>query len=257
MKKGSQRLISLLIIIFILLSFSSCYGYVPFKIPFKIPKVLQGSGNVITESRSVKDFNRVSMTWFGELNITQGEEESLIVKAEDNIMKYIFTEVREDTLYLGFDTKKYKIILPSKPIEYNLRLKELVDLDIAGSAIIDSESIESDYLDVKLSGSAKVNIDSLKGKKLDINVSGSGKIELAGEVNEQNIKISGSGNYNAKDLHSENVNLKVSGSGKANIWATESLDVNISGSGNVNYYGNPTVRSSISGSGKINNLGNR
>lgn len=257
MKNRSVKIICLIAIMSVLLSISGCYSYFPIKIPFKIPGVIQGSGNIVTESRSVSNFNRISMSWVGNLIITQGEEESLTVKAENNIMQYIITEVRDDTLYLGFDTEKYKIILPGKPVEYNLKLKNIVGLNVSGSGNIESDSIETDSIDFNLSGLTNVNIRMLKAERLNIKISGSSNVGLIGKVNEQDIKISGSGSYDAGDLFSKKVNLKVSGSGKTTIWATESLDVNISGSGTVEYYGNPTIRSSISGSGKINSLGEK
>ena len=218
---------------------------------------VRGSGNIITEDRSVSNFNSISMSGSGEIIITQDDEESLTVEVDDNIMQYIITEVKGKTLHLGFDTSKFKSVSPSRQVKYNLKLKDLIGLTVSGSGKVESESIETDDLDIKISGSGDVKIDSLTAEKLDVDIKGSGDFNLAGEVNSQDINISGSGNYNAGDLQSETVKLNISGSGNATVWATELFDVRVSGSGNANYYGKPTVNSSISGSGKINSLGEK
>ena len=66
-------------------------------------EVIKGSGNVITESREVSGFNGVSHTGIGRVTITQGDTESLTIQADDNLMEYITSEVKNDTLELGFD----------------------------------------------------------------------------------------------------------------------------------------------------------
>ena len=40
-------------------------------------RTIKGSGNVVTEERTVSGFDRVALSGFGKVIITQGEEESL------------------------------------------------------------------------------------------------------------------------------------------------------------------------------------
>ena len=42
------------------------------------PSVIQGSGNVVVEARSVSDFNRVSLSGSGEVVITMSPKRSLV-----------------------------------------------------------------------------------------------------------------------------------------------------------------------------------
>lgn len=219
-------------------------------------RIIRGSRNLVTESRSVSDFDRVSLSGSGEVVITQGEEESLTVETDDNVMQYVATEVRGGTLYLGFDTKRVKSISPTR-LRFTLSVKDLVGVDVSGSGSVDSASIDTDRLDVAVSGSGDVRIDSLTAEDVEVRISGSGDVELAGEVTGQDITISGSGKYHAGDLSTETVEITISGSGDATVWTTESLDARISGSGSVDYYGEPQTSFSGSGSGEINSLGER
>ncbi len=217
---------------------------------------VRGSRNLITESRNVSNFDRVSLSGSGEVLITQGGEESLTVETDDNIMQYVTTEVRSGTLYLGFDTERNKSISPSR-LRFTLGVDDLVGLNISGSGDMTAASLDTDRLDVKVGGSGDVRIDSLATGAVDVQISGSGEIELAGEADGQDITISGSGEVRTGDLQSETVEVRISGSGDATVWATESLDARITGSGSVRYYGSPTVNSSGSGSGKISSLGEK
>ena len=216
-------------------------------------RTIRGSGNLLTESRSVKDFDRVNLHGCGQVVITQGGDESLVVETDDNIMPHVRTVVKDRTLDLDFDPK-HKNVSPTR-LQFTLNVKDLVGLKISGSGDMMAASLDTDRLDVRVSGSGNVGIDSLTAKNTRVRISGSGNAELAGEVTGQNVGISGSGKYVAQDLHSETVKAKISGSGSATVWVTESLNARISGSGVMNYYGKPKVRSKISGSGGIKSQG--
>ena len=65
-----------------------------------VGRTLRGSGDIITENREVSGFDRVSLSGFGEVTIEVGEKESLTVTTDDNIMPYVHTEVKNNTLIL-------------------------------------------------------------------------------------------------------------------------------------------------------------
>ena len=214
---------------------------------------VRGSGNVISESRSVSNFSRVSLSGSGELIITQGGGESLTIEADDNLMQYLESEVRGDTLHLG--SKRNTNVNPTRAIRYNLGIIELNSLNLSGSGRAEANSIDTDSLDIGVSGSGNVRINTLGADSLTVRISGSGEFELGGRVVDQEIRISGSGDYFARELESKTTKITVSGSGKATVWVIDSLDVNISGSGSVDYYGQPAINMLGSGSGNLNNLG--
>ena len=63
--------------------------------------VVTGSGHLATETRSVSGFDQVELAIRGELIITQGDQESLEIEAEDNLLDYIETTTYGDTLVIG------------------------------------------------------------------------------------------------------------------------------------------------------------
>jgi hypothetical protein len=218
----------------------------------KATGVIQGSGNVVTEDRPVSDFNRVSLTGVGEVIITQREEESLTVKADDNLMPYIKAKVENGTLLIGFtDEVKNKHIRHSEQIKFNLSVKDITGLDISGAGVVNAASLDTDRLEIVVGGAGDVSIRSLTTEELVVHLNGAGNVELAGQVAEQDIEINGFGAYQAAKLESQTAIVGVNGAGSATLWATNTLDVQIPGAGSVTYYGNPHVTKKITGVGMI------
>ena len=188
-----------------------------------------GSGNIATETRDVHDFDRAVISGTSKLLLTQGEGESLTITADDNLMSYIESEVRDGTLFLG----NKEGILPSQPIRFKLNVKEIVMLDISGIVNVETGDIATQQLDIHVSGTSTLHMSKLETQELVINLNGSTKVELM-----------------------ESVDVTISGSNDAIVWATDFLNIEASGIGNVGYYGNPQVTQTGSGNTHINGLGN-
>jgi hypothetical protein len=217
--------------------------------------VITGSGDLITETRQVSNFDRIELSGSGEVIVTQGGSESLSIETDDNVMKHVKAEVEGGTLKLGFE-EGVSIISSTRLIFY-VGVDDLTGVAISGSGDVETDMLETDSLEAAVSGSGDVRIADLTTGEVKASISGSGEIDLAGEAAAQDITISGSGQYLAADVCSESVSVSISGAGDATVCATGTLDANISGSGSVDYYGRPSVNSSGSGSGKINNLGDK
>lgn len=215
-----------------------------------------GSGKVVKETREVSGYDAIELYGVGDATIVQGDNEGVIIEAEDNLLPYLVTEVIGGELRIGFKNEGVRYSYqPTKPIKYTIQVKDIARIRLTGSANVNSDKLESSKLDIDVSGSGKINIQDLKTDSMKVGVSGSGDFQVAGVATEQSIKISGSSNYKAADLECVNVTVNVTGSGNVTIWAKESLDVQLSGSSNISYYGSPKVTQSVTGSAKIKSLG--
>ena len=216
-------------------------------------KSINGSGNIIKESRLVSGFHKVSISGSGHLFVSQGNNESLEIECDDNIAPHIRTIVKNGTLKIG---PKEATLNPSEPIRYNLSLKNINALKTSGSVLVKGDLLRTESLSVAMSGSGKFSLRSLEAQSIEFDISGSGEIDIeSGNSKNQRISISGSGEFSAPNLKSENIDLTISGSGKAKVWVTNELSIKISGSGKLYYYGSPIISTSISGSGKLEGLG--
>jgi hypothetical protein len=211
-------------------------------------RTVHGSGQTVTENRHISNFNRVSVSGDGELTLAQGNDESLSVEADDNLLPYIVSDVKGGQLSLGPQNVNLR---STRPIRYHLTVKDLSALHLSGSVRGEVEHLKTDRLALSISGSGRMTIAQLDARLLSTHISGSGSTRAGGHVQRQEIHISGSGDHLAPELQSAEAEAHISGSGHANLWVDDTLKASISGSGHVEYRGNATVDSHISGSGRV------
>ncbi len=212
------------------------------------------SGVTRTETREVSGFNAVSVSSFGELQIRQGEVESLTIEAPSDYLRYLETSVVNGTLNIS--TRRGFVGAPVRRVVYNLTVKDLKDLSFSGAGTVKvMGGLKSDDLRLNLSGAGSIEIDSLAAESLTVNFSSAGAIVVAGKVNKQSVTMSGVGSYEAGDLESGSTEVVLTGAGSAVVWAHDTLKVTVSGVGSVGYYGNPQVTQNISGLGSVNSKG--
>ena len=240
-----------------------------------IPYMVTGSGIVDSEAREVRDFDAVSLENMGNVYITVGNTEKLTIEAEDNLLPLLTSEVKNGTLKL--DVVRGRNIDPTKPITYNLTVKNLKDITLAGSGNIYSAPLEANKMTVILAGSGNINleevtsadfnvtiagsgnihVDEIVSENVDAAINGSGDIHIAGEAPKQDLGVFGSGSYLAGDLQTETMNIDIAGSGNVTVWVTEHLSATVNGSGNISYYGRPTIDHIDNGSGTLRSLGEK
>lgn len=218
----------------------------------------RGSGNVISESRAVSNFHGVVLAGIGELNITQGDTEALTIQAEDNLMPLLTSEVKDGVLTIGAKPGlEATSFFPTKPVKYDLRVKNLDSIQLSGAGSILAPSLKGDTLTLGTSGAGNVNLNQLDVKQLKTTLSGAGSMTVAGQGDTQTATVSGLGSYNAGDFKTNTTDVTLTGAGSATVWAQQTLNGKISGAGGINYYGSPQVTSSITGVGAFKQLGTK
>lgn len=218
----------------------------------------RGSGNVISETRAVSNFHSVVLAGIGELNLTQGDTEALTIQAEDNLMPLLTSEVKDGVLTIGVKTGTAETsIVPTKPVRYDLRVKNLDSIQLSGAGNIIAPSLKSETLKLGTSGAGNVNLNQLDVKQLVVTLSGAGNMTVAGQGDSQQVTVSGLGSYNAGDFKTNMTDISLTGAGSATVWAEQTLNGKISGAGSINYYGSPQVTSSVSGIGAVKQLGTK
>jgi len=210
--------------------------------------VISESGEVITEHYGVKDFDKIKLRGKGDIFLTQGEEYLLNIKANENVLRRLSVDVKDNTLIIK-NRAFFSFTLDS--IEIHVTMPEVKNIKVEGSGdILGQTKIQAENLNIFIAGSGDVNLN-LNVEKLNTNIAGSGNANYVGFAREHIFSVSGSGDLHAFDLETRDSKVSISGSGDIEVFATKTLDIIISGSGDVYYKGNPTISQSISGSGDI------
>lgn len=217
-------------------------------------KRIKGSGNVITEERSVGSYDGIGLSGWFDVELVAGSEGRITLRGDDNLLEHLETEVKDGVLQIrpekGYNLEasswKGSGILVTVPVE------SIDHVAMSGSGDITGKTrIKSDRLHVAMSGSGDIALDMEAGA-LEVALSGSGDISLSGAADQVEIRVSGSGDVKAYDLEARNVEAVVAGSADIRVTATESLMARVSGSGDIHYRGNPAkVDTKTSGSGDV------
>jgi hypothetical protein len=206
-------------------------------------------------TRKVDHFRNIHLAGPGQLHITQSDREHLTIEAPDHMLPEIESTVRDGNLYLGYRSPKLVSLQNwREELVYRLTLVDIDAITLSGSGRITAPDLDTDEIRLCSTGSGPISIDELTADSIHSTISGSGRIVVAGDVESQQLLISGAGTYAAEGLISDFVSLKISGAGSATVAVHHDLDVVITGSGKVHYMGHPEVTKQISGSGEITRM---
>ena len=216
-------------------------------------KHIEGNGNIITQSRNIKNAHRVKLAGSFDVELTQGANTSVEVIGDDNILPFIITTEHDG--FLIIKTKDHLSYNSTDGIKIKITTPRLENLQLArsGNIIGKGKFVGSEKLVLKIAGSGDIKLE-VNTPTITSDIAGSGSITLAGETKEETINIAGVGNYLAETLMAENAKVKIAGSGDVKLFVSTNLDVNIAGVGSVFYKGNPTVKQKVAGSGDVKKI---
>jgi len=214
-----------------------------------------GSGNVVKEARTLENLTGVVLSEEGDLFIDVGEQEQLIIEAEDNLQEYLIAEVRNGIL----DIKKLPenvTLNATKPIRYYLTVKELKALTIKNSGDAEVTEVNTEIFSIRITGSGSVHVNTLNVRRFDMELTSSGNLTVGdGEADEQYIRLSSSGEYDGENVICQKAYVRLTSSGNATINVLERLEADLSSSGNVYYVGSPkVVYKDSSSTGRVHSL---
>ena len=213
-------------------------------------QALQGNGVLKSETRNASGFKGIQIGGGFKVELTQGNKESVRIEAEENLLPYIKTEVKNGILHVYSD----KSWNSTKGMTAYITLKELQHLGISGGVKVDGKSVfKTNTIKMDLSGGSKVAL-ALNADKLDADISGASKVNLTGKADDVRLDLSGATNIVAEELVAKNVRVEASGASKVKVYAKDNLEINASGASAVYYKGSPKITSDTSAASRISKL---
>jgi hypothetical protein len=190
---------------------------------------IKGSGTSKTEQRNVSGFREIEAGGAVNLEVDAGNEFSVTVEADDNLLQYIKTEVNGNSLKIYSEGK----ISPTAKLNVKISMPALEGLDISGASDAKVVNVKADSFELKASGASEITIN--------------------GEANDLKAEASGASEINAENLRAENATVDASGASSAIVSANDTLDVEASGASKIYYTGEPkNIKQNASGASSIN-----
>jgi len=262
------------------------------KMDIELPNRISGSGNIISEKREVnKSFNKIYVSNAFDVEVLQANEFEVVVKADDNLMPHIVTEIVDNTLKIKFENnltiKTYKDITVYVKMprieELKATLSSTIDvkntintsdlilkttstgeinlLEVNAKSVIAEASSSSEISIEKLfatefkahgTSTADIDVQYLEADIVDISASSSSDVELKGKALDLTISASSTATVDAKELWVNNVIVTASSSATAKVYPIISLKAKASSTADVHYYNEPkTINKETSSSGEV------
>jgi hypothetical protein len=218
------------------------------------------SGNRVSETRPLQSIHAVRFAMSGELVIRFGDKQEIELEADENVLPFIETSVRNDELIISLapgswlrTKKKLRATLTVPALEAvhaassgDIRVAPWTGnrLSVASSSSgdVNVKSIDATSIDLRSSSSGDIRIGRVSAKQLRADLGSSGDIRIgSGRTAAQRIRIRSSGDYEAHSMSSLNADIRSSSSGDASVWVTRRLRSSKSSSGDIRVRGNPLV----------------
>ncbi|MCC7563034.1 MAG: DUF2807 domain-containing protein [Methanobacterium sp.] len=183
---------------------------------------LPGTGN---QTPDISGVTNVALNGPGTLIIQQGNNESIRIEADDNLMSKISTTVSGNSLSINNLNS-----VSNRAVKIYITLKDLNSLTTNGGGDSEVTDLNTDSLTVTLDN---------------------GKMTLSGNIDNLIATINGGGTIAAKDLVSQKATATINGEGKATLNIVNTLNAVVNGGGSIKYSGNPQVKQQVNGLGSI------
>jgi len=178
---------------------------------------VKGNGNLASEMRKLSNFKAIEITiGYDKILVNCGEEPSLHISGDENILPLITTRISKGILRIESDST----------------FETKADSEI----IINVKSLKEFTFD----GVGETVIQNVNSEKFTCNINGVGSCELNGKVESFYVSVNGVGSVNARQLIADDVVASLNGVGSVKLYAKNSLNASVNGIGGLTYFGNPT-----------------
>ena len=200
------------------------------------------------------EFNAIEISGAAHVRFRQGEPDGVFVEGDEDAQKAVSLEVRRGQL----------VIRPSggwkfwnnKRVNVTVTARNLQRVNISGAAdLLATAPVNLERLHISISGAGLARFDQLKAGQLNFHVSGAGDGQMAGQVGELSVSVSGRSEFRGEDLMAQTARVRVSGIAEVKVWVVQELQVSVSGVGTVDHWGGANVQRSSAGIARINSRG--
>ena len=186
------------------------------------------------EARELPAFDAVTFGGAGDLFITVGEEQSVVLQGDPRLLEEVETKVKNGRLYIKRDDRSW----------FSFSREDYGPLTV----LVTVPELDG----AMLAGSGNLDVEGLKGGETKLTIAGSGNIDAEGTLETLHLTIHGSGDINTEKLVVADAEVTINGSGDVIVNVENDLKATINGSGEIAYVGEPdNVKSTVRGSGSI------
>lgn len=196
---------------------------------------IKGNGNVVEQERAPGIFDEIKVSRGMNVYISQGETTKIVVKADENLLDVIDTEIMGGVLEITTNANIRKATVK----KVYVTTPNLISAKaFAGSTIFSETPINTNKLEISASAGSTIKLE-IHVDHTKVSASAGSSMTLKGVADNFKGKANSGSNIKAESLTTQNCEAKTNSG--ANIWITckTKLIGDASSGGNIFYYGNP------------------
>ena len=199
-------------------------------IKFGNGKTVKCDGPVITNTFELTGFDAISLNGYEDMELFQGDQFQVLVKANEDVFKYLDYKVEEGVLILetkdhvNIKAETYEVTV-TLPVLKNLTVNGAGDIDLKngyssgedltvtvnGAGDFEFSGIKVPSLSITLNGAGDIDADGLDVENVSVAINGAGDINLSGKALKASFSVSGAGDVDARGLECSDVKTHKSG----------------------------------------------
>lgn len=203
-------------------------------------EVLWGSGDMETQEKSFTGFDRVEASHVFEVEINQGDDFNIVVRADDNVWEFVRVTKQGDTLKLDLKPDR-TYTLKNVTLEATITMPELTGVSLSGDSHANITGFKSSRdLSLDISGAGSVE-GGIEAGAVTCELSGSSTLNLNGSADDLAINASGGSIVKLSEFAVADARVNASGASKVTVNASDTLSADASGASRVYYVGSPAL----------------
>jgi len=204
-------------------------------VDFNIGK--NGNGNVKTTERSVNgSYDEIEISRGLDVYLTQSDNESISVQADENLHDIIITKVEGNVLKIYADEN----ISFSEAQKVMVSFKNISKISASsGSDVYSENTIKADVLKLSTSSGSDMKLD-INTQKVECSSASGSDLKLSGTTTSLSAEASSGSDIHAGDLKAETSRVKASSGSDIVVNTSRELYAKTSSGGDIKYSGNPS-----------------
>jgi hypothetical protein len=196
---------------------------------------VRGNGIVVKETREVRAFTAVNASSGINVFLFQGNENKVVVEADENLQDCIVTKVEGNVLKCSINCNVRK----SSKLNVYVNFTDLNAINASSGASVYGETlIVTDQLRLNSSSGADIKVETIAANVNSSSSSGA-SIVLKGKAGHFEGEASSGANIKAKELLTNTGKFSASSAGDITVNVSDKIEAKASSGGNIVYYGEP------------------
>ena len=197
---------------------------------------IDGNKKVVTQDRNISNnFESIKVSQGLDLYITQSNDVSLSVEADENLHNIIMTDVENGTLRI-YTTENIRRAASKK---INLSIDNISAIKAtSGSDVFSTNTIKTNSLELNCTSGADITLD-VKTETLNCYSTSGSDIRISGTTKSLFAEATSGSDIKASDLIAETSKVKATSGADISVNTSKELTARATSGGDIRYSGNP------------------